>query len=245
MANANRYPVEGDVAERVAVVRDAIRGAAFSAGRDPEQITLMAVTKTRTLQQIRAVVDAGVETLGENRVQEARGKIPGMDIEADWHMIGHLQTNKVNHALGLFSTVQSVDGPKLSRALSAGVARRIERGEDPEGRELDVLVEVNTSGEDSKHGSAPGSAEGLVAQVAELPHLRLRGLMTVGLLSDDESAVREGFARLRRLFEEFQPALGPSFDVLSMGMTSDYGWAIAEGSTLVRLGTALFGPRAR
>lgn len=234
------------LAQRVATIRDSIDEAADAAGRDPRGITLMAVTKTRTPDEVRAAVAAGITVLGENRVQEARGKMPELDVSADWHMIGPLQTNKVNHALALFDMVQTVDRLKLARALNDGIGRRVDREEDPEGRRLDVLVEVNTSGEDSKHGVPPDRALELLQQVSEFPRLRLRGLMTVGLLSSDESAVRAGFARLRKLRDEARDAVsGCTLDVLSMGMTSDYEWAIAEGSTIVRLGTAIFGPRAR
>ena len=239
-------PLESSLQYRVDTVRNAVAQAARISGREPESVTLMAVTKTRTCEEIRAVVDAGITVLGENRVQEARDKIPELGIDADWHLIGALQTNKVNHALGLFTTVQSVDRARLAKALSDGISRRIDRGEDTEGRVLDALVEINTSGEESKHGVPPEGALALVEEVAGLPHLRLRGLMTVGLLSENEVAVRGGFARLRALFEEARGRLGTaSFDVLSMGMTSDYEWAIAEGSTLVRIGTAIFGPRKR
>jgi len=224
------------IAENVRRIREQIADAALSAGRSPEEITLMAVTKTRTPAEADAVIAAGVKVLGENRVQEAREKKPHVARTAEWHLIGHLQTNKVKHAVELFAMIQSVDSLRLAEKISGHSAAR---------QATDVLIEVNTSGEESKFGVAPEAALDLVGAVRELPYVRVRGLMTIGAFVDDERRVRSCFAHLRRLWDDARaqyPAL--ALPVLSMGMTNDFPWAIAEGSTMVRLGTAIFGPRA-
>jgi len=207
------------LAAALAELRDRIERA----GRDPAEVTLVAVTKGRTAEECRTAVEIGLTVLGENRVQEALGKmddVPG----ATWHLIGHLQTNKARHA-GRFALVQSLDSERLAEVLAArgGAA---------------ALLEVNVAREAQKHGVAPAAAVALAARVAGL--VELRGLMGMGPAEGDP---RPAFAELRRLRDEAEQRLGRALPVLSMGMTDDLEAALAEGSTMVRVGRALFGPR--
>ena len=216
-------------------VEERIVRAARKAGRDPSDIRLMAVTKGFPKETVQAAIAAGIVLLGENRVQEAELKYAEISGNYELHLIGHLQSNKAWRATALFSCVQSIDKPETAMALESRLAER--------GKTIDVLLELNTSGEASKSGFR--SREELLSSldpIAQLPHLRLRGLMTVGPLTEDATFVRQSFAKLRGLFEEIKPKL-PDFTVLSMGMSGDFEMAIEEGSTIVRIGSALFGPR--
>lgn len=217
-------------------LQERINRAALAAGRAPEEIEVVAVTKTRTPQEVEAALECGLRLVGENRVQEAAGKKDQVRLPARWHLIGHLQSNKAARAVELFDLVESVDQLRLATALDhrAGQAGRI----------LDILIQVNTSGAPQQSGAAPELLPELAAQLVALPHLRLRGLMTIGALSPEEGVVRAGFARLRRLREQLASQLPQAdWSLLSMGMSGDFELAIAEGSTLLRLGTALFGAR--
>jgi pyridoxal phosphate enzyme (YggS family) len=212
--------------------------AAERSGRAGAAVRLMAVTKTLPVELAQAAIAEGVTLFGENRVQEALGKWGSVPEGTELHLIGHLQRNKAKLATGLFSCVQSLDKVETARELSRYCVQA--------GRRCDVLLEVNTSGEQSKSG-VEGREEllSLLADTLELPALRVRGLMTVGPLTLDERATRLSFGKLRGLLEEARNAApAASLDVLSMGMSGDFEAAIEEGSTLVRLGTALFGPRA-
>jgi hypothetical protein len=222
-------------------VREELGRAAERSGRDPQGVAVMAVTKTFALEQVQAACAAGLRLFGENRVQEAEGKyLPDAGLPPlALHLIGHLQRNKARRAAELFEAVQSIDKLETAQALEAACASA--------GRTLDILLEMNTSGEVTKFGFA--SEEALLAAVEPvlgLPHLRLRGLMTVGPFTDDRDRVRSAFRRLARLFQLLRGRYpGQPLDVLSMGMSGDFEMAVEEGSTLVRLGTALFGPRDR
>jgi pyridoxal phosphate enzyme (YggS family) len=227
------------IARNLRQVREDITRAAERSGRDPQSVTVMAVTKTFALEQVRAACEAGLSLFGENRVQEAEGKylpdagLPPLELQ----LIGHLQRNKARRAVELFAAVQSIDKLETAQALEAACAAR--------GRTLDILLELNSSGEETKFGFASEEAlSAAVEPVLGLPHLRLRGLMTVGPFTDDREQVRSAFRRLARLFGELRGRHpGQQLDVLSMGMSGDFQTAVEEGSTLVRLGTALFGPR--
>ena len=225
----------GTLAANLAEVRSRIDAAARRAGRDPASVRLMAVTKGFPRETVLEALEAGATLIGENRVQEAESKLVDLTDRCEVHLIGHLQTNKARAAAALFSCVQSIDSVHTAAALNGRCEER--------NRTLDVLLELNTSGEASKSGF-PGVDE-LAAgldQVEELPQLRVRGLMTVGPLTGDQGAIRGAFARLRQAFERL--CVGRSgFDMLSMGMSSDFEIAVEEGSTLVRVGTAIFGPR--
>ena len=227
------------IADRADRVRDAIGEAAVRAGRDPAEVTLVAVTKTRPLDTIRAAVAAGLRDLGENRVSELVGKsdeVPGESDGGDvrWHLIGSLQRNKARDAAARADLFHALDSVRLADALD----RRAEEA----GRVLDVLVQVNVSGEAAKHGAEPDAVADLLAHAAGLDHLRPVGLMGMAAIAETdaerERLVRPAFRRLRQLYDA-----APGLSVLSMGMSGDFEVAVEEGSTHVRVGTALFGPR--
>ena len=220
-------------------VRARIEEAARRSGRSPAEVRLMAVTKGFPREAAEAALAAGITLLGENRVQEAELKYAEITASFELHLIGHLQRNKARTASGLFSCVQSIDKEETASALESRLAER--------GRSMDILLELNTSGEASKSGFR--SRDDLLAflgPLSAMPHLRLRGLMTVGPLGGDDAAVRRSFASLRKLFAEIRSSGSfKAFDTLSMGMSGDFETAIEEGSTLVRVGTALFGQRGQ
>ncbi|MDR3229970.1 MAG: YggS family pyridoxal phosphate-dependent enzyme [Synergistaceae bacterium] len=224
------------IRERILAVREKIFSSAARAGRDAAEIKLLGVTKTRTVEEMLEAVSL-VDAIGENRVQEALSKKERWpsDIKIEWHLIGHLQSNKIRRALSFFDAVDSLD----SVALASAVERTAAETE----RVVSVLIEVNTSGEGSKTGVPPGGFSELVDRIMESPHLELRGLMTIGPLTDDEAQVRGAFAHLREMAGDARRRSGLPLPVLSMGMSSDFEWAIAEGSTMVRIGTSLFGKR--
>lgn len=220
-------------------LRERIAQAATRAGRDPDAIEVVAVSKTRSASEIEAAYDCGLRIAGENRIQEAVAKRPHVDRPFAWHLIGHLQTNKAGRAVECFDLVQSVDSERLARALD----HRAQQA----GRVLEVLLQVNTSGSEGQSGIAPAGLMDLVAALAPLAHLRIRGLMTIGAHSDDEAVVRGCFSTLRELGQGIAAGGweedGVSMDYLSMGMSGDFELAIAEGANLLRLGTAIFGSR--
>jgi pyridoxal phosphate enzyme (YggS family) len=231
------------VSENVAVVRDRIAAAARRAGRPAEAIALMAVSKTQPPQRIREAYNAGVRIFGENRVQEFAAKVDALrDLhDAQWHMIGHLQTNKAARTVELFRAVDSVDSLKLAEKLDAA-ARTI-------ARKLDVLIEINVGGEAAKSGTAPGSPalEELLTAAPRLEALVFLGLMTVPPFTDDPEGARPYFRTLRELRDAIaaRKLPGISMDHLSVGMSNDFDVAVEEGSTCVRVGTAIFGERAK
>jgi len=215
------------------MVRQAITTSAERSGRNPDSIVLVAVTKGFPVERIREAMAVGLRVFGENRVQEALPKIDEIGpAEVDWHLIGHLQTNKVKFIEGRFRMIQSVDRSGLVEALD----RRL-------GSALDVLVEVNVAEESQKTGALPTDLPVIAQAVAAAGHLRLRGLMTIAPMVADPEQVRPIFRRLRSLRDETSQKLGMTLPVLSMGMTDDYPVAVQEGATMLRLGRALFGPR--
>jgi hypothetical protein len=222
-----------DVAAALEEVRGRIRAVLAKAG-DPREVTLVAITKTVPLALIEAAHAAGQRVFGESRVQEAETKIRDFPGQASWHMVGHLQSNKVKTAVRLFDCIHSVDSLRLLEEIDR---RAAEAGRTPE-----ILIEVNTSGEARKFGVSPEEAPKLVEEAFRRPHLRASGLMTVGPLGGDPKKTREAFRRLRDLRDALSPR-HPTLVHLSMGMTSDYPLAIEEGSTMLRIGTAIFGPR--
>ncbi len=236
--------------ERLAAVEARIQRACDAAGRDRDSVRLLAATKTRSAEEIAAGVRAGLTLLGENRAQELRDKFDpvaamlGDDAPApEWHFIGPLQRNKIKYVVGRATLVHSVDSLKLAQALSERV-QTLAGTAPPAGPPLGVLVEVNVGGELSKAGVDPGQALGLCAAIVELPGLELRGLMTIPPAVDDDARTRGFFAALRHLAQEGR-AQGLPLTELSMGMSGDLHLAIAEGATIVRVGTAIFGPRGR
>jgi len=227
-----------DAGRRYREVRAAVDRAALGAGRDPGSVRLLAVTKTVSPEGLRAAYDAGARLFGENYVQEAQGKVDALPRDAQWHMIGHLQSNKAKRAAELFSCVQSVDRPSVAAALEKAARSR--------GLRLDVLLQVNTGDEETKSGTDPEGALALARRAAEWPSLRVRGLMALPPYFDDPERVRPHFRALRELAGRIA-ALGlPGVETgeLSMGMSHDFAAAVEEGATLVRVGTAIFGERA-
>jgi len=218
-------------------IRERIVTAATRAGRDSGTIQLMAVSKTVEPDRIRQALDAGITLLGENYVQEAREKIPAVGRPAVWHMIGHLQTNKVKYVVNLFDWIHSVDRLELARELDKRAGQN--------NRKLNALIEVNVSGEASKNGAVPQQVLELVRQISILPNLSVRGLMTMPPYSDDPENSRPYFIALRRLRDEIVSAAVPGISMteLSMGMTDDFEVAIEEGATIIRVGRAIFGAR--
>lgn len=228
---------EGTLGSRLNEVLGRIAGAAGRSGRPPGGVRLIGVVKTVPAETVREAVRLGLGDLGENRVQEAADKIAAVGRDAArWHLVGHLQRNKAARALELFDCIHSVDSLELAGALSGRLAP---------GRRLPVLAEVNVSGETTKFGVAPEDLERLLEAVAALPGLEVRGLMTVGPAVLAPELARPAFARLRTLREQAERTLGRALPELSMGMSGDYEVAVEEGSTMVRVGTAIFGARPR
>ncbi|MCL2090393.1 MAG: YggS family pyridoxal phosphate-dependent enzyme [Micrococcales bacterium] len=230
--------MENVLAERLAAVQARVAAAAQAAGRDPDDVAVLLATKTHDAATIRTVLTLpGAAGLlrGENRVQELVAKGPALaDLPTATHLIGPLQSNKINAALRWVTCVESVASARLADALSARVGP---------GRTLDVMVQVNVSGETTKHGVTPDDALTLARHVGTLPGLRLTGLMTIGANTDDQTVVRAGFATLRTIRDTAVADGLTTATGLSMGMTSDLEAAVAEGATIVRVGTAVFGPR--
>ncbi len=214
-----------------------MEGAARRAGREPGEIKLIAVSKTVEIAHIREAIEAGVTILGENYVQEAREKIGEIGHGIQWHMIGHLQSNKAKYAIDLFDYIHSLDGIPLARELDRRAAQK--------GRMVRALVEVNLSGETSKFGVASGAVMELIHHVISLEHISIEGLMTMPPYFDEPEKARPFFIRLRELRDRIQKEgiEGVRMDELSMGMSGDFEAAIEEGATMVRVGTAIFGER--
>ena len=228
---------------RLREVQDRVAAACARIGRDPAEIRIVAITKGHPAHAVEAAIAAGLNEVGENRVDEALEKFsrvaePLESHGVTRHMVGHLQRNKVRLAVTVFDWVQSVDSVRLARALSERVAER--------GASLPVLVEVNVGEEQQKHGFGPDEAIDRAAEIAQLPGLSVRGLMTMAPWTEDPTVLRTTFRRARSLFERMTGSTGGmpgQIDTLSMGMSGDYPIAIEEGSTMLRLGTALFGSR--
>jgi PLP dependent protein len=225
--------------ENLTRVRARIAEAASRAGRSPDEITLVAVSKTKPLELIQLAYTLGTTNFGENRVQEAQTKIAAFQPQGlCWHMIGHVQTNKASRVVSLFDTVQSVDSLHLAQALSQHASQQ--------GKRLTILLEVNVAGEASKTGIQLAEASTVAQQIVSLPGLNVAGLMTVAPLVQNPEEVRPVFRALRELRERLQEEVPQSrWEQLSMGMTDDYPVAIEEGATIVRIGRAIFGERER
>jgi len=225
------------VRDNIEGIHERIATAAKRGGRDPASVKLMAVTKTVDDERIQAAIDAGITLFGENYVQEAKRKIELMGRDVSWHMIGHLQSNKAKYAVKLFDMVHSVDRISLAEELNRRAANvRIT---------MDILVEVNVSGEESKEGVPREEAIELVENMAGLDNLAIKGLMTMPPWFDDPEDARPYFIRLRELRDEIiaKNIPGVAMTELSMGMSGDFEIAVEEGATIVRVGTAVFGPR--
>jgi len=227
-----------DLQEILEGVRGKIAAACARAGRDPGEVEIVAVTKTHGAEVVKEAWDAGLAIVGENKVQEAAWKKPASVSGPSWHLIGHLQSNKVRHALELFDVIHSVDSAKL--------ADRINFIADETGASPRILLEVNVSGEKSKSGMKPEEVEPAVRHIVEeCPRVTLEGLMTMAPFSEDPEDARPCFRRLREIRDDLQSRLGVGLPRLSMGMSGDYEVAVEEGATWVRLGTVLFGERPK
>jgi len=216
-------------------IKAQIQTIAHNTGRNPDSITIIAVSKTFPPQIIQEAIDNGITLFGENRVQEAKSKIPQLHGNFTFHLVGHLQSNKARDAVKLFDCIHSID--KLSTAIEVDKeAKKINKTQN-------ILIEVNTSGEPSKFGVEPEKALEFCKAILDLQNVTCMGLMTVGPLTEDRNRIREAFKQLRLLKEEINQALGISLQELSMGMSGDFDIAIEEGATMVRIGTAIFGQR--
>lgn len=223
-----------DMTARYEQVRLGIDRAAQRVGRDPSGVTLVAVSKTMPADRIREALRLGIRDFGENKVQELSRKAEELaDLPLRWHLVGHLQSNKVRTVLPHAALIHSLD--------SLHLAQKIHESLEP-GRSIDLLLQVNTSGEESKFGAAPEELPSLAASIKGLDRLRILGLMTLGPLTEDEEAIRRSFRLLRELLPTLRRSF-PEAGFLSMGMSGDFETAIEEGATHVRVGTALFGPR--
>jgi len=227
--------MKDDISNNLTELRGRIAEACEKYDRDAHDITILPITKKCPASIIRTAVASGLHEIGESRVQEAEAKIAELGPIARFHLVGHLQSNKAAKAVALFDVIQSVDSLKLAGEIS--------RRASEINRTIDCLIQVNPSGEESKFGVAPEAALDLIRQVNGLPAITLIGIMAIGPLADDEERIRAAFRTCREIFKQGQDIVGDPFDTLSMGMTDDFPLAIAEGSTLIRVGTALFGAR--
>ena len=224
------------ISSRVAEVRERIAAASARVGRDPADVTLIAVTKTHPAEVVGAVRGAGIMDVGENRVQELEAKIASEGrLDLRWHLIGHLQRNKVKRAVELADLIHSVDSVRLARRLSDEATSR--------GVQVESLIQVNVAEEETKGGLAPASALDEIAEICSLPGLRVTGLMSMAPFVDEERTLRSAFATTRKLRDDAAGIDGFEARHLSMGMSGDFEIAVEEGSTFVRLGTILLGER--
>jgi len=224
------------VKNNLEIINEKIKKAALKANRNPEEIKLVAVTKTATIEQIKEAINAGVKIIGENKVQEAKEKYQILTADTEWHLVGHLQTNKVKYAIEIFDCIQTVDSIKL--------AKEIDKRSLQFGKITNVLVEVNVSGEESKYGIKPEEVEPFLKEISEFSRIRVRGLMTiVPIIEEDTEEVRPYFRKLRELSKEIKSKniKNLKMDYLSMGMTDDFEVAIEEGANMVRIGRGIFG----
>ena len=226
-----------DLEANLKAVQQRIEAACAQAGREPDSVTLVAVTKGQPPAVVCAAAELGLSIFGENKVQEAKAKIPQCPDRLRWHMVGHLQTNKCRDAVGLFEMVQSVDSLHLAEELN--------RRADQAAKRLPILLEINAVGEASKFGCSPDQLLADLGRVNALPRLEVHGLMTVPPWTLDPEKVRPVFRQMRELKERCEQLLGAPLPHLSMGMTGDFEVAIEEGATIVRIGTALFGARPK
>lgn len=225
------------IAENLERVREQIVRAATKVGRKQDDIELVAITKTHPAEEVREAIEAGQTSFGESRVQEARAKIPELPSNLRWHFVGHLQKNKIRHALSLFERIHSVD--------SLALAQDVNRIAQDEGLHPRVLLEINMAGEGSKFGFAPNKLVEQMEELLALPRLSIEGLMCIPPIADEPEESRKYFVQLRHLRDRLQTEFRVDLTQLSMGMTQDFEVAVEEGATLVRVGTAIFGERER
>jgi hypothetical protein len=231
------YDLTMCLAENFAKIQQRIRAACERAGREPDSITLLAATKSQPPEVVQAAAELGLTLFGENKVQEAKAKIPLCPGRLRWHMIGHLQSNKARDAVELFAMIQSVD--------SLSLAREINKRAEQAAKTMPVLLEVNVAGEASKFGYQPEQLLAGLKELNALPRIEIQGLMTMPPWTPEVEKARPHFRRLRELKARAEQVLGVPLPHLSMGMSGDFEVAIEEGATLVRIGTALLGPRPK
>lgn len=224
-----------EISERLTRLRAGIRTACERAGRHPNEVRLLAATKGRNVTEIQAALQAGVDLIGENTVQEALGKFEFLPQQLERHFIGTLQRNKVGQAVRLFNMIQSVTSPELAQAIDREAAKL--------GLRYPILIEVNPAGEVSKRGLAPDAVRALLDQIRLLESVRVEGLMAMMPYTKGPEALRPYFRQMKELFEEIRQLRGLDLKILSMGMSQDFEIAIEEGATMIRLGTALFATR--
>ena len=225
------------IAENLECVRKQVAHALAQAGRASDEIELVAITKTHPAEKVREAIEAGQTLFGESRIQEARAKIPELPSNVHWHFVGHLQRNKIRHALPLFELFHGVD--------SLALAQEMDRIASDEGMRPRVLLEINVAGEGSKFGFSPDKLREQMEELLALQRLSILGLMTIPPLADKAEASRKYFIQLRELRDRLQTEFHVDLPQLSMGMTQDFPIAVEEGATLVRVGTAIFGERTR
>ncbi len=217
-------------------IQEQIGTTARVTGRNPDEVSIIAVSKTFPVETIQSAIGEGIRLFGENRIQEAKAKIPLLSGDFSFHLVGHLQSNKAKEAVRLFDLIHSID--------SESTASRVDSEAAKTGKKQDILVQINASLEDTKSGVAPEEARALCERIALLKNIRLRGLMTIGPNTDDAVKIRESFRMLRSLRDEIGARLSMELRELSMGMSSDFLIAVEEGATMVRIGTLIFGGRS-
>lgn len=227
------------IADNISQIKSRIATATQKVGRNPNDIKLLAVTKTQPLETIRQALKSGIEFIGENRIQEAEDKLPELTgLYNEFHFIGHLQSNKIKKLMSLKPTlIHSIDKLNTAKKLNDYLTLYNEK--------QDILIQVNTSNEESKFGINPASAIDFIRDISNLKNLKVKGLMTIGMFTDDEQIIRSCFRKLKEIFEQIkqEDIQGISMQYLSMGMTNDFEIAIAEGANIVRIGSAIFGYR--
>lgn len=225
-----------DIAANLASIRERVAAACGRVQRDPSSVTLVTVSKGHPADVVRAAADLGLTLFGENKVQEAKVKIGQCPNRLTWHLIGHLQSNKCRDAVHFFSMIQSID--------SLALAREVNKWADKSAKTMPILLEVNVAGESSKFGYAPGAVLAELSQINALPKIEIHGLMTVAPWTQDPEKIRPVFRRLAELKKQCEEKLGAPLPHLSMGMSGDFEVAVEEGATMIRVGSALLGPRS-
>lgn len=225
------------IAANLAEVRARVESRCLANGVDPSTVKIVGVTKTLTAEKAMEGIKAGLTDLGESRVQEAAEKIPMISPRPRWHLVGHLQKNKVKKAIEIFDIIESVDSLELAQLMSMRACDA--------GKTMKTYLQVNSSYETSKHGIDPGEIFDFADKINELPGLIVSGLMTIGPLTDDLDLIRKAFEMTRNLFDKLQAKMGGGFEVLSMGMSGDFELALDYGANELRIGTAIFGPRSK
>lgn len=216
-------------------LKQRLADACAKAGRDPSGVRILPVTKTRPPEVVRIAYQAGLRAVGENRVQEAAAKVDQLPADLSWELIGHLQSNKVKQAVAIFDRIQSIDNLKLVGKVGEAAGRI--------GKPMRILLQVNSGADERKFGFEPSKVEEALTVAKGYSSLRVEGLMTIAPFDQTEASARTAFSRLRELRDSLEKRLGEPLPVLSMGMTGDLEWAVAEGSTEIRVGSALFGER--